>query len=119
MEYSIYIERLKERLKNNPDSLIFLSLAEELKKRERIEEAVKILENGIQKRPDFNAARLALGRLYLLKGMYLKAEKEFSTITEMNPDNISQKVFAEVCKKNAKAINRLSNFLSLIQNRFS
>lgn len=119
MKDSIYIERLKERLRNNPDSLVFLSLAEELKKRDMVEEAVKVLEHGVQKRPEFIAARFVLARLYLLMGMYLKAEKESLAIAEINTHDIAQKELAEAYVRNTKKINRLNNFLSLIQKRFS
>ncbi len=119
MENSIFIDRLRDILKRNPGSLVFLSLAHELKKMGKIDEAIKILEDGIQRNPDFIAARFTIGKLYLLRGMYLQAEKEFNAVIQMGPDNDSRKRLAENCRRSAKTINRLFNLLSLIQSRLS
>lgn len=83
-----YIKRLKERLREKPDSRLFLSLAEELKKDDRLNEAMDILINGIRKVPDFDAARLTLGRWYLESNMPSEAKKEFSAVLKHSPDNI-------------------------------
>jgi tetratricopeptide (TPR) repeat protein len=83
-----YIKRLKERLREKPDSRLFLSLAEELKKDDKLNEAIDILINGIRKVPDFDAARLTLGRWYLESNMLSEAKKEFSEVLKHSPDNI-------------------------------
>jgi tetratricopeptide (TPR) repeat protein len=83
-----YIKRLKERLREKPDSRLFLSLAEELKKDDRLNEAIDVLINGIRKVPDFDAARLTLGRWYLESSMLSEAKKEFSEILKHSPNNI-------------------------------
>ena len=76
-EDSLYIKRLKERLRQSPDSKVFLSLAEELRKKDRIEDAITVLIDGVKKNPDFIAARLTLGRWYLLTDMLSEAKKNF------------------------------------------
>lgn len=83
-----YIKRLKERLREKPDSRLFLSLAEELKKDDKLNEAIDILINGIRKVPDFDAARLTLGRWYLESNMLSEAKKEFSEVLRHSPNNI-------------------------------
>jgi len=85
---SEYIKRLKERLREKPDSRIFLSLAEELKKDDKLNEAMDVLINGLRKVPDFNAARLTLGRWYLESNMPSEAKKEFSEVLGHSPNNI-------------------------------
>lgn len=85
---SLYIKRLKERLRQNPDSKVFLSLAEELRKKDRMDEAIAVLIDGIKKHPDFIAARLTLGRWYLLSNMLSEAQKEFSEVIKYSSDNI-------------------------------
>lgn len=88
MDQSAYIERLKQRIREKPDSKLFLSLAEEYRKNDNIDDAMVILIEGIKKNPDFLAARLTLGRWYLLGNMFTEAKKEFSEITGAAPNNI-------------------------------
>jgi tetratricopeptide (TPR) repeat protein len=88
MEDSIYIKRLKERLRQNHDSKVFLSLAEELRKQDRTDEAIAVLIDGIKRHPDFIAARLTLGRWYLFSNMLSEAQKEYSEVIKQSPDNI-------------------------------
>ncbi|MGD0281029.1 MAG: hypothetical protein ABSB95_01550 [Dissulfurispiraceae bacterium] len=77
---SAFILRLKDRLEQDPGSKLFLSLAEELRKRDRVEEAVALLVDGISRRPDFPAAQLTLGRWYL---SLAEANKELVIFSEV------------------------------------
>lgn len=88
IDHSTYIKRLKERLRQKPDSALFLSLAEELRKRDRIDEALALLSEGIKKNPSFVAARLTLGRWYRWNNMLAEARKELSDAAVVSPDNI-------------------------------
>jgi tetratricopeptide (TPR) repeat protein len=134
MEDSIYIKRLKERLRQNHDSKVFLSLAEELRKQDRTDEAIAVLIDGIKRHPDFIAARLTLGRWYLFSDMLSEAQKEYSEVIKQSPDNIfARKGLDEANKglgiveeviplslhKNREAvIDRLNKFLEEIKIRF-
>lgn len=147
-EDSLYIKRLKERLRQRPDSKVFLSLAEELRKMERIEDAITVLIDGVKRNPDFVAARLTLGRWYLLSDMLPEAEKEFSEIIKRSPDNIfARRGLQEVYRRLGKplgvgeyaeavqvtdvevkanapvdrevVVKRLSNFLEAVRSHFS
>lgn len=95
-----YVKRLKERLRHKSDSRLFLSLAEEFRKMDRMDEAISVLIDGIKKDPDFIAAKLTLGRWYFLSDMIVEAEKEFSEVIEKFPANIfANKWLAEVNKR--------------------
>jgi tetratricopeptide (TPR) repeat protein len=100
MNDNLYIKRLKERLHQDPDSRLFLSLAEELRKRDLLDEATAVLVDGIRKNPGFIAARLTLGRWYLSGDMLSEAKKEFQEIIKKDPDNAS-------AKKRLSEINRM------------
>lgn len=100
IEQSPYIKRLKERLSERPDSKLFLSLAEELRKAERIDEAITLLVEGVRKNPDFVAAHVTLGRWYLSKGMIAEAKEEFLEAAERSPQNIfARKGLVEAYKR--------------------
>lgn len=100
IEDSAYIKRLKERLRQKPDSKLFLSLAEELRRRDMIDEAIAVLLEGIKKNPEFITAHLALGRWYLSSDMLPEAKKEFLEAAEKSPNNIfARKGLAEIYKR--------------------
>ncbi len=87
MESSAYIKKLRERLSQHPGSRLFLSLAEEMRKRDMGDEAVELLIDGIGKDPDYLAARLTLGRWYLQGNKFAEALEEFSAVLEKAPGN--------------------------------
>ena len=93
---SAYIRKLRERIRENPGSKLFLSLAEELKKLCRLEDAFSVLTDGIRKDPGFIAPQLTLGRWYLSCDMFAEAKREFSEALGKSPGNaFAQKGLAE------------------------
>ncbi len=121
-----YIKRLKERLREKPDSRLFLSLAEELKKDDKLNEAIDVLIGGIRKVPDFDAARLTLGRWYLQSNMLSEAKKEFSEVLRHSPNNIFaikwlNKINSQLGSQHSnkeQVLHRLNTFLNAIRDRF-
>ncbi len=126
-EDSLYIKRLKERLRQKPDSKVFLSFAEELRKKDRIEDAITVLIDGVKKNPDFIAARLTLARWYLSSDMSSEAKKEFSEIIERTPDNIfarrglkeAYRRLGEPIAAKEAVVSQLSTFLEAVKLHFS
>jgi predicted Zn-dependent protease len=124
MQDSTYIKRLKERLRQNPDTKLFLSLAEEMRKRDKMDEAIAILVDGIKRNPDFVAARLTLGRWYLSCNMFSEAKKEFLEVLAKSPQNIHvRERLAEVNKNmgidKEVVVSRLNRFLEAVKTQFS
>ena len=96
MDSSTYIKKLRERLSQQPGSRLFLSLAEELRKRDLDDEAAELLIDGIGKNPDFLAARLTLGRWYLQGNKFAEALEQFSAVLGKAPgNNFARKGLAE------------------------
>lgn len=94
---SAYIRKLRERLSQKPDSRLFLSLAEEMRKRNKGDEAVELLSDGIRKNPDFVAAQLTLGRWYLQSTRFAEAQAQFTGVLKKEPANsFALKGLAEV-----------------------
>lgn len=128
MNADFFIEKLRERVLENPDSRLFLTLAEELKKRGEEEEALLVLKEGIEKNPAFAAARLTLGRWYLKDNRIEEARKEFSVVLEISPgDKFALRYLREIETKKAggkgdagrNAVVRLNGFLAAIKKRFA
>jgi len=82
------IEILKEKVKKDPNSKLFLPLAEAYKERGRVEKSIKVLLQGLERQPEYHSARVALGKVYLKKDMLAEAKAEFVKVVEAVPDNL-------------------------------
>ena len=116
-----YIEKLKDMVRDNPDSKLFLTLAEELRKRGETDEAMSVLTSGISKNPSFISARLTLGRWHLRDGRFAEARQEFVQVLEMAPaDRFAIRYMKEiedsiVNSKGRRAVERLNKLLEGIK----
>jgi tetratricopeptide (TPR) repeat protein len=82
------IERLKERVNKDPNSKLFVPLAEEYKKIGMISEAIETLINGLERHPGYMSARVSLGKIHLDKGNLDEASSEFEKVVSAIPDNL-------------------------------
>ena len=63
------IDKLKEKVKKDPNSKLFVPLAEEYRKTGMLDEAISVLMTGITSQPGYTSARVSLGKIYLEKKM--------------------------------------------------
>ncbi|HEX2252232.1 MAG TPA: tetratricopeptide repeat protein [Thermoanaerobaculia bacterium] len=63
-----HLAELRRRWETEPDSRVFLQLAEEYRRRERYREAAEVLESGLASHPNHVSAHVALGRVRLALG---------------------------------------------------
>jgi tetratricopeptide (TPR) repeat protein len=91
------IEKLRERVEKDPNSKLFVPLAEEYRKEGMLDDAVSVLLKGIEKQPGYMSARVSLGRIYLEKGMPNEARTEFECVVRSIPENLyAQKKLADI-----------------------
>lgn len=91
------IEKLKEKFDKDPNSKLFLPLAEEYRKEGMLDEAIDVLQKGLEKHVTYTSARVLLGKTFLEKGMLDEARKEFEGVIKIVPDNLfAHKRLAEV-----------------------
>jgi tetratricopeptide (TPR) repeat protein len=91
------IEKLKERVDKDPNTKLFVPLAEEYKKEGMLDEAISVLLGGIERQPGYMSARVSLGKIYLEKGMMNEARSEFENVIKSIPDNLyAHKKLAEI-----------------------
>lgn len=91
------IERLKERINKDPNSKLFVPLAEEYKKMGMMSEAVEALMQGLERHPSYMSAHVSLGKIYLDKGKLDEASSEFEKVVSAIPDNLyAHKKLAEI-----------------------
>lgn len=89
MSESKFIESLRGRIRKEPGSRLFLTLAEELIKRGMDDEAAEELERGLAVSPDFAGAHLTLAKLYFKKREFNKALSEYEEAKRIFPSSLT------------------------------
>ncbi|MBN1594897.1 tetratricopeptide repeat protein [candidate division FCPU426 bacterium] len=82
------IEEYSKKLNSNPESLVFVPLAEAYRKSGMLDEAIETCLKGLQLHPSYMSARMVLGRAYMEKKMYEEAETEFRKVASADVNNI-------------------------------
>lgn len=91
------IEKLKAKVKKDPNSKLFVPLAEEYRKTGMLDDAISVLMTGITSQPGYTSARVSLGKIYLEKKMSPAAKEEFEKVISAIPDNLfAHKKLAEI-----------------------
>ncbi len=79
---------LIKRFESDPTGPAFVSVADILRKRAYLDEAIVVLEEGLRKFPQFHSARAALARDYFHKGLMHEALRELDSVLARSPDNL-------------------------------
>jgi len=111
------IERLKDKVSKDPNSKLFIPLAEEYKKAGMFDEAIEVLTKGLERQPDYMSARVSLGKVYMERGMLEEARGEFEKVADSIPDNLyAHKRLAEIYRdlgERDKAVKEFKTVLNL------
>lgn len=90
--------KYKLQLEKNPRSAVFAPLAELYRKSGMLDEALRILKNGIRHNPNYIAGYLTLSACYFDLGQFPMSYATLRPIVENQRDNIRlQTLFARVC----------------------
>lgn len=79
--------RLREAWAASPESLAFVPLAEALRRRGDLDEAIEVSRSGLESRPNHSSAHLVLGRCHFDKGDLSEAIREFEEVVSLDPKN--------------------------------
>lgn len=110
------IEKLKEKFDKDPNSKLFLPLAEEYRKEGMLEEAIEVLQKGLEKHVSYTSARVLLGKTYLEKGMLDEARKEFEGVIKIVPDNLfAHKKLAEVYRDTGETDLAIKSYKAILK----
>lgn len=82
------IEILKKQIQENSDSRLFVSLAEEYRKRDDYERAIDTVIEGLKKHSQYTYGRVLLVNLYLENNMTTEAFNECKKILSYDSQNI-------------------------------
>jgi tetratricopeptide (TPR) repeat protein len=82
------LEELRRRVQQDPASIAFAPLAEELRRSGEHYEAVRVCLAGLEYHPAFLSARVTLGRALAALDQYQEARTEFEYVLRVAPDNL-------------------------------
>ena len=110
------IEKLKEKVARDPNSKLFVPLADEYRKMGMVDEAITVLVQGLETQPNYMSARVALGKTYLEKNMLHEAKDEFDKVVTAIPDNLfAHKKLAEIYKELGKYKKSVEQYNEVIK----
>ncbi len=90
--------KYKQQLDKNPRSAVFAPLAELYRKSGMIDEALRVLKNGIRHHPNYIVGYLTLAACYYDLGQYPMCYATLRPLVENQRDNIRlQSLFARAC----------------------
>jgi tetratricopeptide (TPR) repeat protein len=105
------IHELRRRVQQDPASLAFAPLAEELRRAGRAQEAVTICQNGLSHHPEYVSARATLGRALLDLGLPDEAFLELTAVLHAAPENLAAlRGLADVHQRRGEIAEALSTF---------
>lgn len=82
------IQELRRRVQQDPASLAFAPLAEELRRAGRLAEAVQTCRSGLVRHPEYASARATLGRALLDQGDLDTALAELNAVLAAAPEHL-------------------------------
>lgn len=82
------IARLELKLAQDPQSKVFIPLAEQYVKVGMLQEAVNVLEEGLKVFPAFITALVALGRTYYQMDLLPNAKARLEEAVKLSPENL-------------------------------
>lgn len=91
------IDELKAQWEADPSSRVFVQLADLYRREDRLDEAIEVLEKGLESQPNYVSAQVALGRCRLAAGDPQGAAEMLSQAVEQDPSHpLAGKLLVEV-----------------------
>jgi predicted regulator of Ras-like GTPase activity (Roadblock/LC7/MglB family)/Flp pilus assembly protein TadD len=111
------IKELSKKLAQNPDSMVFVQLADAYRRAGDLEQSIAVCQQGLERHPTYTTARSILGRNYLDLKKLDEAEAEFRQIEVADPENImAHRMLGQIYLQKgqfADAISRQQRVLAL------
>jgi tetratricopeptide (TPR) repeat protein len=111
------IARLSERFNKDPTSRIFVQLADAYRKNKMIDEAIEVINQGLEHHPDYPLAHLIRGKCLFDSRNYNQAKESFEQTISLDPQNVvAYRMLAQTCaflKDNAGLISAYKGILAL------
>lgn len=102
------ILELRRRVYNDPSSIAFAQLGEELRRAGAYEEAVDVCQAGLTRHAGYLSARVTLGRALIELDRLDDAERELRIVVERAPDNLAAiRGLAEIHQRRGAMVDAL------------
>jgi len=109
------IEEYTRKLTQNPESLVFVSLAEAYRKSGMLDEAIETCQKGLQVHPTYMSAHMILGRAYLERERYEEAATEFTKVAGADINNImAHSLLGQTYVKQGKYTNAIEEYQKVL-----
>lgn len=82
------IESLRKKLASNPQSLVFVALADAYRRAGMLDDAIATCEGGLVHHPRHMSAHVVLGKAHFEKKQYDRAANQFRQVLENDPENL-------------------------------
>jgi tetratricopeptide (TPR) repeat protein len=83
--YTEEIETLKQRLDENPESMLFARLAERYLQLDKIDQAIDICRQGLDRHPDYASGHFVLAKCFFAQQQYDEAERGLKKAITIDP----------------------------------
>jgi len=111
------IQRLSEKYNKDPKSRIFVQLADLYRKNNMLDEALDVINKGLEYHPEYPVAYLILGKCYYDKRSHIQARDAFEKTIALDPQNIvALQMLAKTCeilKDERGQINAYKSIISI------
>lgn len=87
MAYESETQKLRRKYEDKPEQW-FAALADHFRKGNELDEALRIVRDGLQKRPNYVSGHIVLGRCLVDHGDDHEAESVFEQVLSLDPENI-------------------------------
>lgn len=110
------VKFLEKYLEEHPDSLLFARLAHAYLETDRIDEAIKLCEEGLTRHPYYVTGHMVLGKCYLAKQLYDQAEKEFKRVLLFDPKYLAaHKYYGDLMRAIGWEKTAIQNYKKILQ----
>jgi len=82
------IDKLERKYAENPDGRYFVPLANAYRRAGIVSRAISVLDQGIERHPEYLSARIVLGRCLTDQGQVDAARGEFARVLDLDPHNV-------------------------------
>jgi tetratricopeptide (TPR) repeat protein len=91
------ISFLEQRIKNNPESMMFARLADRYLDNNQTDKAIELCEQGLEIHPNYASAYYILAKCFASKKEYDEAERRLKRVIKLEPKYLSaHKLYADI-----------------------
>lgn len=83
------IKSYRDTLKVNPDSIVFVQLADALRKQGALDEALSTCQSGLNRHPNLMSGLLMMGRIHAARQEYQQAVDVLGKVVQREPSNLA------------------------------